>query len=324
MQRRSQVLSGLMGLCVGDALGGPVVYQTREQLSFTPVTAMLGYGTYNQPPGTWSDDTSLTLCLADALCDGFSLETIAQSFCLWFRENHWTPHGKVFDIGSTTRRAIWLLQQGIDPAQAGSTNERSNGNGSLMRSLPLSFYYKVLPFQQLIDRVHEVSRITHCHLRSQIACGIYISIVVCLLQGYQPKQAYSEGIRKIKNIYDHLELEAELRHFERVFSGRVHELPKDLIRSSGYVIDTLEAALWCLLNTSSYRKAVLEAVNLGQDTNTTAAVTGSLAGIYYGVDNIPSEWLEKITRKQDIIELCYRLELSLRKEEDNLWKIVAT
>lgn len=137
MQRRSQVLSGLMGLCVGDALGGPVVYQTREQLGKNPVTKMLGYGTYNQPPGTWSDDTSLTLCLADALCEGFSLEGIARSFCLWFRENHWTPHGKVFDIGSTTRRAIWLLQQGIDPAHAGSASERSNGNGSLMRSLPL-------------------------------------------------------------------------------------------------------------------------------------------------------------------------------------------
>lgn len=310
MQTPSKTLSGLMGLCVGDALGVPVEFSTRAEWEKSPVTSMLGYGTWDVPAGTWSDDSSLTFCLAECLCTGFSIEALAASFWRWYHEAYWTPHGEVFDIGNTTFMAIVDYHRGVAPLECGGKSERSNGNGSLMRILPLAYCHKTLSFEELITRSHQVSCITHAHLRSQIACGIYISIAVCLLEGLEPKSAYLQGLKNIQPIYSAAEYTSELSHFERIFNG-VANLPVDSIRSSGYVIDTLEASLWCLLNSSNYAQAVLKAVNLGGDTDTTAAVTGGLAGIYYGVDNIPFEWIDQIARKQDIINLAARMEAAV-------------
>lgn len=313
MPTDAKILSGLMGLCVGDALGVPVEFTSREDRTASPVTDMMGYGTWNQPPGTWSDDSSLTFCLAECLCDQeFSLEAIAQSFCRWRSEGNWTAHGTVFDIGGTTAIAIYRLYQGVSPLESGETSTGTNGNGSLMRILPLAFCYKIIDFGELIERVHQVSAITHAHPRSQIACGIYISIAVCLLQGYKLEDAYLLGLRNVKHIYIQPKFITELSHFERILSTRVGELSVDEVRSSGYVIDSLEAALWCLLNSHSYAEAVLKAVNLGDDTDTTASVTGGLAGIYYGIGDIPTMWIEQIARKEDIIDLANRLEQHLK------------
>ncbi|KYC40283.1 hypothetical protein WA1_27515 [Scytonema hofmannii PCC 7110] len=303
----SKVLSGLMGVCVGDALGVPVEFTTRAERSRSPVTSMQGYGTWDVPAGTWSDDSSLTFCLAECLCDGFSLDAIAQSFWRWYNDNHWTARGEVFDIGNTTFLAITNFKQGALPLEAGEKSERSNGNGSLMRILPMAYCYKILTFSELISRTHQVSCITHAHLRSQMACGIYISIAVGLLEGADPNTAYQQGLKNIEGIYSDTKYASERSHFARVMSGEIAQLSEESINSSGYVIDTLEASLWCLLNSSSYAEAVLKAVNLGGDTDTTAAVTGGLAGIYYGVENIPEEWTEQIARKYDIINLAIRL-----------------
>ena len=202
------------------------------------------------------------------------------------------------------------LQQGVSPIEAGGKTENSNGNGSLMRILPIAYFYRTLDFPELIRRSHQVSCITHAHERSQIACGIYISIAVCLLKGLDLRSAYIKGIENLQSIYS-IESHPELSHFNRVLSENIDRLSVDSIRSGGYVIDTLEASLWCLLNTSSYAEAVLQAVNLGGDTDTTAAVTGGLAGIYYGVENIPTEWIEQTARKEDIMNLAARLEASL-------------
>jgi ADP-ribosyl-[dinitrogen reductase] hydrolase len=311
MQSNSKVLSGLMGVCVGDALGVPVEFSSREERIRKPVTTMIGYGSHNQPPGTWSDDSSLTLCLAESLCNGFSLDAIAQSFCRWYSEDYWTARGELFDIGGTTCDAIERLQQGVPPVKAGGVEEWSNGNGSLMRILPLSYYHKSLNFPELIQRVHDCSCLTHGHIGSQIACGIYISIAIGLLRGLEPKLAYIKGVENLKKIYLELKYAKELYRFERVFGGELDTVSVDLIRSGGYVIDTLEASLWCLLTTSSFAEAVLKAVNLGGDTDTTGAVTGGLAGIYYGIENIPSNWIEVIARKEDIIDLASRLEIKI-------------
>jgi len=159
-----------MGVCVGDALGVPVEFSRREERIKNPVTGMIGYKTYNQPPGTWSDDSSLTLCLADALCEGFDLGAIARNFVRWRYENYWSARGKLFDIGGTTRVAISQLKKGVPPTRAGGRQEFNNGNGSLMRILPMAFCYKVVDFPKLIEQVHDCSCITHGHLRSQIAC----------------------------------------------------------------------------------------------------------------------------------------------------------
>jgi ADP-ribosyl-[dinitrogen reductase] hydrolase len=306
MLTAAKTLSGLMGLCIGDALGVPVEFTSRAERVKSPVTKMLGYGTWNQPPGTWSDDSSLTFCLAESLCRGYSLDAIANSFWRWYKEAYWTPRGELFDIGNTTHAAIMRLKQGILPREAGGKIENTNGNGSLMRILPMAYCHKMLSFNELIARVHDVSAITHAHARSQMACGIYISIAVALLEGADPQTAYLQSLNKIQQIYSVREYLLEKPHFARIYSGEIGKLPVEEINSGGYVIDTLEASLWCLLNSSSYSDAVLKAVNLGGDTDTTAAVTGGLAGIYYGIENIPQQWINQIARKQDIINLATR------------------
>ncbi len=306
MLTATKTLSGLMGLCVGDALGVPVEFTSRAERVKSPVTTMQGYGTWNQPPGTWSDDSSLSFCLAECLCRGYSLDAIANSFWRWYKEAYWTPRGDVFDIGQTTHTAIMRLKQGVVPHQAGGKVENSNGNGSLMRILPMAYCHRSLTLGELLARVHDVSAITHAHARSQMACGIYISIAVALLEGADLQTAYLQALQDIQTIYSVREFLLEKPHFGRVFSGEIAKIPVEEINSGGYVIDTLESSLWCLLNSSSYSEAVLKAVNLGGDTDTTAAVTGGLAGIYYGVENIPKQWMNQIARRQDIIYLAER------------------
>ncbi|MBD2199783.1 MULTISPECIES: ADP-ribosylglycohydrolase family protein [Calothrix] len=306
MLAATKTLSGLMGLCVGDALGVPVEFTSRAERVQSPVTKMLGYGTWNQPPGTWSDDSSLTFCLAESLCRGYSLDAIANSFWRWYKAAYWTPRGQLFDIGNTTHAAIMRLKQGILPREAGGKIENTNGNGSLMRILPMAYCHKILTYNELISRVHDVSAITHAHARSLMACGIYITIAVALLEGADPQTAYLQSLEKIQAIYSVRDYLLEKPHFSRIYTGEIHKLPVEEINSGGYVIDTLEAALWCFLNSSSYSDAVLTAVNLGGDTDTTAAVTGGLAGIYYGIESIPQAWINQIARKQDIINLANR------------------
>lgn len=306
MLTAAKTLSGLMGLCVGDALGVPVEFTSRAEREKSPVTTMQGYGTWNQPPGTWSDDSSLSFCLAECLCRGYSLDAIANSFWRWYKEAYWTPRGDVFDIGQTTHTAIMRLKQGVVPHQAGGKVENSNGNGSLMRILPMAYCHRNLTLSELLARVHDVSAITHAHARSQMACGIYISIAVALLEGADLQTAYLQALQDIQTIYSVREFLLEKPHFGRIFSGEIAKLPVEEMNSGGYVIDTLESSLWCLLNSSSYSEAVLKAVNLGGDTDTTAAVTGGLAGIYYGVENIPKQWMNQIARRQDIIYLAER------------------
>ncbi|HBE20596.1 MAG TPA: hypothetical protein DEG17_09980 [Cyanobacteria bacterium UBA11149] len=310
-QNESQTLAGLMGVCVGDALGVPVEFISRGTRTKSPVTDMIGYGSYNQPPGTWSDDSSLTFCLAESLCGGFSLDAIAKSFCRWYQDDYWTPHGVLFDIGGTTCDALENLIAGVSPLMSGGAEEINNGNGSLMRILPVAYYHKSLTFRDLIERVHQVSAITHRHLRCQMACGIYVSMAVYLLEGNSPETSYLQGIEAVKDIYNQLPYTSEVHRFSRVFSGSIHQLPVNDIESGGYVIHSLEAAIWCLLNSTSYSEAVLKAVNLGGDTDTTAAITGGLAGIYYGVANIPIKWINLIARKDDIIDLATRLERAI-------------
>lgn len=307
----SQVLSGLMGVCIGDALGVPVEFSSRNERTIKPVTEMIGYGAHNQPPGTWSDDSSMTLCLAECLCEGFDLEAIAHSFYRWRYEDYWTPHGKVFDIGGTTSAAISRIKKGVSAVEAGGKEDRNNGNGSLMRILPLVYNYKNVEFPDLIQQVHDCSCITHGHLRSQMACGIYISKAICLLEGLEVKAAYLQGIENIQQIYSQEKYAGEISRFRKVLGGEIETLPVTRIHAGGYVLDTLEASLWCLLNTNSFAEAVLKAVNLGEDTDTTGAVTGGLAGIYYGIENMPNEWIEVIARKDDIVNLATRLETAI-------------
>jgi len=305
--KKEKVVGGLVGVCVGDALGVPGEFVSRDKLKLNPIKDMVGYGTYNQPPGTWSDDSSLTLCLAESLCKGFNIHDIADKFIKWLFEGYWTPYDETFDVGNTTYIAISRLKSGIDPLDAGPKDEFSNGNGSLMRILPLSFYVEKMNKEEQFEKSHKVSRLTHGHLRSQMACGIYIQIAVNLLKGNSPEVAYEKAKEISLDYYSSEPYLHELRHFDRILKSDIRKLPLDLIKSTGYVIDTLEAALWSFLNSKTFRDAVLTAVNLGGDTDTIGAVAGGLAGIYYGYSAIPKDWVKKITKVDEIIELSERL-----------------
>ncbi|MGE5417100.1 MAG: ADP-ribosylglycohydrolase family protein [Acidobacteriota bacterium] len=303
----NRVLEGFLGLCVGDALGVPVEFVSRDQLLKLPVTNMTGFGTHNQPPGTWSDDSSLSFCLAESLCNGFDIVDISQRFVRWYVDGYWTPHGIVFDIGNATLQAINRIISGCKPEDAGGKTDGDNGNGSLMRILPLAYY--LLRFDDIETRmkiVHDVSAITHGHIRSKMACVLFIELAISILKGKNKIEAYNDVIKQFESIYSYDLYTTELIHFKNIISGKIDNLERYKISSSGYVIHTLEASIWCLLNSGDYKEAVLKAVNLGDDTDTTAAVTGGLAGIYYGMGSIPKEWIDVLARKDDIFALCER------------------
>lgn len=302
------IKSALFGIAVGDALGVPVEFKSRQEIAQNPVTDMIGYGTYNLPPGTWSDDSSLTFCLADALTQDFDLNTIGQNFVKWYNHNLWTARGRVFDIGIATLQAIFKLADGEQPDLAGGFDETDNGNGSLMRILPLLFYIKDKPIDERYFITKQVSSITHGHIRSVIACFYYLEFAGQILSGKNKFEIYADlqteipGFLKMQSVDS-----AEISRFDRLLKNNIHELHEDDIQSSGYVLHTLEASIWCLLTTGNYQDAVLKAVNLGKDTDTTGAVAGGLAGLLYGFDNIPASWISQLARKDDIGDLAKSL-----------------
>ncbi|NLI14019.1 MAG: ADP-ribosylglycohydrolase family protein [Peptococcaceae bacterium] len=297
----------MLGVAVGDALGVPVEFIPRQELCKKPVKDMTGYGSHNQPPGTWSDDTSLTLCLVESLCEaGYDLIDAGKRFIKWYREGYWTPFGKVFDIGNLTRQAILRLECGIDPVLAGPTVERSNGNGSLMRILPASLYFAGSEDRVMIDAVCKISCLTHGHPRSQLGCILYSLLVQELLKGNSPISAYQDMIKRIQKISEETVLADELTNYIRILDGSLPGLAEKEIRSDGYVVSTLEAAIWCLLNNTDFLGTVLAAVNLGVDSDTTGAVAGGLAGIYYGFSSIPQKWLGKLACIEEIMVLGKR------------------
>jgi ADP-ribosyl-[dinitrogen reductase] hydrolase len=310
----NNLMNGIMGLCVADALGVPVEFVDRETLRNNPVVGMRSYGTHNQPAGTWSDDTSMTLCLVDSLSKGLDYKDIMTNFLAWLEKRAYTPHGEVFDVGISTKKALKRFSDGTIPLECGGTTEHDNGNGSLMRILPILFYLQSIygtefkGIDEAFSIIHNVSALTHAHKRSQLACGIYISIAALLMGGMDLKIAVELGIYEAMKYYrKHAEFADELRYFKRLESKSFAKLPEAKIKSSGYVVDTLEAAIWCLLKTNSYKDCVLKAVNLGEDTDTVAAVTGGLAGLRYGYESIPKEWISTIAKRDYIESLCNQL-----------------
>jgi ADP-ribosyl-[dinitrogen reductase] hydrolase len=312
----TKIKSVLFGVAVGDALGVPVEFYSRERLIKNPVTDMIGYGTFSLPAGTWSDDSSLTFCLAEALTQDFDLYIIGQNFVKWYHENYWTPHGYVFDIGNATLQAISRLANGEKPELAGSCNETANGNGSLMRIMPLLFYIFDKPINERYDITKKVSSITHGHIRSVIACFYYLEFAKQIFEGEDKFQIYRNLQTEISNYLTSLSINPrEIAFFDRLLKGDIYNLEQDQIESSGYVLHTIEASIWCLLTTENYEEAVLKSVNLGGDTDTTAAVTGGLAGLLYGFENIPKKWLEQLARYDDINDLAERVNEKLCSQQ---------
>ncbi len=308
---QKQIQDGILGFAVGDALGVPVEFCNRERLKQCPVTGMQEYGTHHQPAGTWSDDTTMTLCTLESLTKGVDYDDMMGRFCRWVDEGYMTPYGELFDIGRTTLQALRRFSSGVSALQCGGTDMLDNGNGSLMRILPAVFYLRRKYGSTCVENpesfalIHNLSRLTHGHEISQIACGLYCNIANELLNGKTAVEAIGYSTTVIKNEYDAKEeFSPWLPNFDFLNVETLLSTPEDCIKSSGYVVDTLQAALWCLLTTRSYSQCVLKAVNLGDDTDTVAAVAGGLAGILYGSESIPEDWLCVLARKKEIVRLC--------------------
>jgi ADP-ribosyl-[dinitrogen reductase] hydrolase len=298
----------LLGVAVGDAIGVPYEFKSRAEIKKSPAKDISGYGSYNLPPGTFSDDSSLTFCLAEALTSGYDLNKIAKNFIEWRHHNFWTATNKVFDIGNTTQSAINRLVEGIRPDLAGDFDVSANGNGSLMRILPLLIYVRDKSIDERYEITKQVSSITHGHIRSAIACFYYLEFALGLLSGEDKFSVYNALQTRVANYLKKRSINIdEIHKFNNLLIDRIDLFPEDQIRSSGYVIHTLEASIWCLLTTDNYKDAILKAVNLGNDTDTTAAVTGGLAGLLYGHRTIPENWLAALARRNDIEDLALRL-----------------
>jgi ADP-ribosyl-[dinitrogen reductase] hydrolase len=311
------IRDAFLGFAIGDAIGVPVEFETREWLHENPVTEMLGFMRYNQPPGTWSDDSSMVFCTAESLCGGYDLGDIAVHFSRWKNERFWTPRGRVFDIGIQTNKAIERIDRFIEtglhirPIPGQGVNEKENGNGSLMRILPLAFYLKDKPVSDRFRIIREVSALTHAHNRAVIGCFIYVQFAVSLLQGHDKYQAYTEVRDFVPDFCkEHIDA-TEYRHYERILSHNIAEFPESVIRSSAYVLHTLEACLWCVMKKDNFADTVLTAVSLGEDTDTVAALAGGLAGLIYGIGEMPETWLSVLARRSDIVELAGRFAASL-------------
>ena len=293
-------LNGVMGVAIGDALGSPVQFYRRGE---KVVSGMEPCTHYHTPAGTWTDDTSLTLATVESIkrLGRVDLKDIAEGFTSWLFGGKFTPFGTAFDIGKTCRESISAYGWSRDLTTCGSKTEYSNGNGSLMRILPVCL---VADDPKVVE---DASAITHAHRRSQVGCGLYYFLVKEILENKGDLvKRLSDGIQKG---FKHYAGEQELEHYKRLISPDFGRLPEEEIKSTGYVVDTLEAAVWSLLNTDSFRGALLKAVNLGDDADSVGAVCGGLAGLYYTLEGMPEEWVNAIQKRDWIEEMCSGISL---------------
>ena len=293
----------IVGLAIADATGVPVEFSSHKERKIDPVKEMRGYGTYNKPAGTWSDDTSLTIATMESIARLKKIDytDIMNNFVKWYDKGAFTANG-LFDVGNTTRKGINNFKDGAPATESGPDDEHSNGNGSLMRIIPIALYLHALHGNNFtaedMDIIHNVSALTHGHEISQMACGIYCLIAAELLEGKSIKEAVATGLRKGKAYYENIEGFAEhMKYFARLYDDDFAQLPEDDIRSGGYVIESIEASIWCLLNTTDLKSLILKAVNLGHDTDTTAAISAGLGTLIYNVEDLPKEWLNTLIKK---------------------------
>ncbi|MFN3307598.1 MAG: ADP-ribosylglycohydrolase family protein [Anaerolineales bacterium] len=289
----------LLGLACGDAVGASVEFQPPG--SFLPLTDMIGGGPFNLEAGQWTDDTAMALCLADSLirCRGFEARDQMERYCRWRDEGLWSSTGVCFDIGYTTAAALRRFEQSGNP-YAGSTDLLTSGNGSLMRLAPIPMFY-VEDLKKAAFYGGESSRTTHASREAVDACRLFSVMLALALRG-EPKHV--------------ILFETYERHFaEADLSPAIAEIGKGCYRhkkqtdltANGYVVNTLQAALWSFWQAENFRQAILLAANLGHDSDTTAAVCGQIAGAYYGVEKIPRSWLSHLARAEEIRHLADQL-----------------
>lgn len=293
-----KIKAGLLGFAVGDALGVPVEFRERESLEASPITDMREFGTHQKPKGTWSDDTSMTLATMDSIAKmgKVDFDDMMKRFVNWYNNAEYTATDEVFDIGSSTTKALSNYVNRIPPIECGGTDIKENGNGSLMRMLPFAFYISVQEFDEETKRqlIDEASSLTHAHNISKLGCQLYVDYIIELLRGENKLDAYQKMLYGNYFSYGG----DTLAVYKKTMFGKLPTLERDNIASTGYVADTFEASLWCTLTSSSFEEAVLKAVNLGGDTDTIGAITGSINGLIYGLESIPKPWLDALAKRE--------------------------
>ncbi|WP_457756025.1 ADP-ribosylglycohydrolase family protein [Thermodesulfatator indicus] len=304
MTLRERYTGCLLGLAVGDALGAPLEFQARDL--FEPVTDMIGGGPHFLEPGQWTDDTSMALCLAESLIEkgGFDPHDQMERYCRWYEEGYLSSTGVCFDIGNTVKKALEKFRQTGNPF-AGSKDPWSAGNGCIMRLAPVPmFFYPDIEKAEWYAQ--ESARTTHGAQECLDAARLFARMLIRALAG-KPKEeillADSENFEASPKILD-------------IARGAYFEKEEYEIRGTGYVVESLEAALWCFWQSESFEEAVLMAINLGDDADTTGAVCGQIAGAYYGEKAIPERWLKKLTMAEKIRNTSLKLlEAATRRSE---------
>lgn len=296
MDLRERYRGALLGLAVGDALGTGIEF--RPPGTFAPVTGITGGGPFGLKPGQWTDDTSLALCLAESLVCRRAFDPADQlrRYLRWYREGHLSSTGSCFDIGGTTRIALERFERTGDP-WPGPDDPRTAGNGSLMRLAPVPLFFARRP-EEAVARAGDSSRTTHGAREAVDACRYYAGLIVGALRGAPKEELLSERYSPVPGLWERQPLSPKV---DAVAAGSFKLKEPPAIRGTGYVVDSLEAALWAFHRSSTFRDGALLAVNLGDDADTTGAVYGQLVGAYYGESGIPAEWRDILCRR-DLIE----------------------
>lgn len=295
MEQLKRYRGSLLGLAIGDALGTTVEFKSPG--TFPPVETITGGGPFQLQPGEWTDDTSMALCLAESLieCHGFDLRDQLERYCRWYRNGHLSSNGRCFDIGLTVGDALRRFEKTGD-VHSGSTDSMSAGNGSIMRLAPVPLLYASSP-QEAIEYAAESSRTTHGAEEAVDACRYLAALIVGAVYGATKDELLSDHYEPLVGIWKERPFAARIAE---IAAGSYKHLMPPAIEGTGYVVRSLEAALWAFHRSNDFREGALLAVNLGDDADTTGAVYGQLAGAYYGEEAIPAEWREVLV-KLDLI-----------------------
>ena len=313
-----KMIAGILGFAVGDALGVPVEFLDREKLQKYTVKDMIGYGSHNVPAGTWSDDTSLMIATIDSIREKgiVDFDDIMYKFTEWVDYAKYTATDELFDIGISTRKAILNFKRGEKAINCGTKGINENGNGSLMRILPFVYYLEFNNFsdEEKTTLINQASSLTHAHEISCLGCKIYADYISLLLNNVD-KFVALELLKKIN--YNEYYSNESLKEYARILNGDLKNLHIDKVRSSGYVVDSLEASIWCTLKNNTYEDAIVTAINLGEDTDTIGAITGAINGIIYGKNNIPERWLNCLIKKDYLENISNQFINTIDYKEQN-------
>lgn len=288
------IKNAILGAAVGDNIGVPYEFKLRSQIKDVELISDERRGL---PEGTWSDDSSMIFCTMDSIIrnkGNINMKDIGDTYVKWYNEGFWTPYGRVFDIGETTR---WALENIIDgKSNPGLDGDMDCGNGSLMRILPIAIKIRDYDFRDRLKIIEEYSAITHSYVKCVIACNIYSEFIVHILKGHSKEDALAQATQNVSGYSSKY-----LKDFHHLFGEGFYKSDYNNLNSSGYVINTLSSALWIIMNADNYYNSIIKAIKLGEDTDTIACVVGGVTGLLYG--DIPKYWADALARKNDILEL---------------------